>query len=116
MGIFSTFIAVCPVFLKELSFDRDLRLVPLFKLTSGKFEQILDIASLTSNCVAEKPLVSINVFALRGIDIEKYLDRVSEKRLLLAEVKPPGTYLRNNDIVPNQMSFIRSLGQVIQTF
>jgi hypothetical protein len=46
----------------------------LAQLTSGKFEQIFAIACLTSNCVSEKPLVSINVLALRGADIENVLN------------------------------------------
>lgn len=32
-------------------------------LTSGKFEHIFAMASLTCNCVSEKPVVSISVFA-----------------------------------------------------
>lgn len=39
--------------------------------TSGKFEQILAIASLTCNCVSENPDVSINVFARLVEETEK---------------------------------------------
>ena len=42
-------------------------------LTSGKFEHILAMDSLTSNCVSVKPLVSIKVFARRGIETENGL-------------------------------------------
>jgi hypothetical protein len=44
------------------------------ELTSGKLAQILLIASRTSNCVSENPLVSINVFARHGRDTENCLD------------------------------------------
>jgi hypothetical protein len=73
--------------------------VPRLELTSGKLEQILAIASLTSNCVSENPLVSINVFARLGADIENDLVRGLGNWWRLAAFKHLGIYLRDSNIV-----------------
>lgn len=69
------------------------------QLTSEKFEQILAIASLTSNCVPENPLVSINVFARRGADIENGLEQGIEKWWRLTAFKHLGIYVLDPDMV-----------------
>lgn len=46
-----------------------------FLLTSGKFEQILAMASRTDNCISENPLVSISVFEFCFADTENDLER-----------------------------------------
>ena len=75
--------------------------VPVTQLTSEKFEQILAIASLTSNCVSENPLVSINEFARRGADIENGLEQEIEQWWRLTAFKHLGIYFLDNDMVQN---------------
>jgi hypothetical protein len=59
--------------------------------------QIFPIASLTCNCVSEKPLVSINVFARLGANTEKVLglEYRLEKGQRLAAARNLGVYLRD---------------------